>query len=311
MFVLRPNPATLLPTVALFGVGLIGSAISQHLVRSAGYRYSRFPFDWNQPKSQSNQMEQVMLEIGSRKQVVFVWAAGSGGFTLTSSAAAAEQTAFGVVLRAAERCAQGQSAKVPFHLLSSAGGLYEGQRLIGPNTPIRPLREYGRLKQAQETDLLDCSNLAARIYRPTSVYGLISSTGARGLIPTLVSNGLSQTVTTLFGGRQTLRDYVPVGDVGRFISQCIQDPTAAAISPMILASGRPVTLDEVISIVEQQLRRRLLVAVGPQTNAHNITFRGGTSPEGFSTADMTTGIRLVYNQWLQQGVWRQRFPHAG
>ena len=302
MLVLKPEPGSAGPAVALFGVGLVGTAISQHLVRSGGYTYSRFPFAWDRPGMQSSQLERVLVELDDQRQAVFVWAAGSGGFSLTPRESASEHMAFRLVLRAAEADAMNRSFKAPFHLVSSAGGLYEGQRLIKRDTAPQPLREYGRLKLAQEADLLQCAALTSRIYRPTSVYGPISESGRQGLIPTLVSNGLSQTLTILVGDRQTLRDYVLVEDIGRFISGSIQNPTSGAVDPMILASGRPVTLDEIVSSVEQQLRRRVFVAVGPPTNAQNITFHSDSSPPGFEATDLQTGIRWIYDHWLQQGA---------
>ncbi len=306
MLLLQPEQRSQLPVVALFGVGLVGNAITEHLIRWAGYRSVHFPFMWDQPDAQAGQLKQAIAGRDSQRKVVFVWAAGSGGFTLTSAAAAAERMALNVVLCAAERCALDQGVKVPFHLVSSAGGLFEGQRLIGSETPPQPLRGYGRLKLTQETDLLSCAHLAARIYRPASVYGAINSAGRQGLIPTLISNGLSRNVTNLSGNRRTLRDYVLVEDIGRFISQSVQKPTIEPVAPMILASGRPVTLDEVVSIVGQQLRRRLLVTVGPQTNAQNITFRGDAKPDKFRATDLTTGVRWVHHQWLERGLWHQR-----
>ena len=102
-----------------------------------------------------------------------IWSAGDASFHSSDREVAEEQTIFtesvGVVQNLRELV---KPTRFGFHFISSAGGLFEGQRAVDFNSAPAPLRPYGRLKLAQEEALsssFDSGELAC--YRPSSVYG--------------------------------------------------------------------------------------------------------------------------------------------
>ena len=60
--------------------------------------------------------------------------------------------------------------------------------------------------------------LGKHVYRVSSVYGIIDTRYRMGLIPTLLRDGLRRQVSTIAGSPSTLRDFVWLEDVGRYIA---------------------------------------------------------------------------------------------
>jgi UDP-glucose 4-epimerase len=183
---------------------------------------------------------------------------------------------------------------IRFHMLSSAGGLFEGQRNVNNASPPAPGRPYGFLKLAQEKILGDCDGLIQFIYRPTSVYGFAGLNRRMGLIPTLLWNGSKNKVSTIYGAPETLRDYAWADDVGAFVAKII-DSTATGSGRFILASGKPSALFEIFNHIEKMLNKRLFCHyIKSGGNAEHNTFSMKTHPVGWNPLDLETGIRKTY-----------------
>ncbi len=202
------------------------------------------------------------------------------------------------------------AVRISFILLSSAGGLFEGQRYVGPETTPAPLRPYGSLKLAQEQELLNCSApLARTIVRLTSVYGYIRQGQRRGLIPTLICNGLKQQVSYIYGKMATLRDFVWIEDVVDHLADLL---TAAALpgdSVTILAGDKPTSILEVQSLVERTLGRRIYLACLADTwNSEDITFSPAVCFRGRPGSDLRSTIRKIYQDAVDAACG---LAHAG
>lgn len=246
--------------VALFGAGLIGSALlarAHALGVGAGVTMS---WDWGADASQrQSQVAEAARRLAGEDRLDLIWSAGRAGFGADASACASELASFAVVV---ELCARLRAARperpVLLHLLSSAGGVYEGSGEVGPDTPVAPLRPYGELKLAQET--LACSRLGrdgVAIYRPSAVFGWTRH-GRRGLIMTLLANGLGYRVTTIVGRADSTRDFLWVRDLADWMMRGLCDPARPGRC-WILAAGRSRSMAEVLHAVEQTLGRRLYV----------------------------------------------------
>lgn len=304
--------------VALFGVGLIGRSIASSLMSLGRFQWTYHPFTWAAPRTRMDQRDWLISHISGlpgfttrpADRIDVVWAAGKTGFESSLSETTLELEAFRDVVNFAADLRQLQpNADVVFHLISSAGGLFEGQLLVDNSSSPRPRRPYGHLKLRQEKFLSRrAKGMSTMVYRPSSVYGFGNRGSRAGLISTLLRNSIEHKVTKLFGHSHTIRDYVFVIDVGRFVANqlvglCRGDRT------ILLASGKPTATSEIIERVQQTIGKAPYVQFdnGP-TNAASNSFSPNALPPGWSATDLAYGIRDTALR-LQQALWKS--PSVG
>ncbi len=291
------------PPVVLFGVGLLGSAIRDALVREH-YRAELLPLSWEDPRLQQRQLHTIESRLDAAIRgseaigVDFVWAAGKAGFGSAKSETAPELDSFRAILTLAESAATRRGARTTgFHLLSSIGGLFEGQRFVERDSAARALRPYAHLKMRQE-DLLAASRapLCRRIYRLTSVFGPAPAGRRRGLIPTLIHNGQRHLVTRIVGRLSTLRDFVWTEDIGRYLRGRLLAPNREqGIRIHTLAAGRPSSIREILNLVEGLLQRRLYVQFDlGLSNSMDITVSPAILAARWCPSDLKTAVRQVW-----------------
>ena len=297
--------------VAIFGVGLIGVHLAQSLFKHS-YKISQIlPFAWDKSAHRANENTAILNCIASllatpinspirvpyiQSRIDFVWSAGKGGFGMPGNDALQELASFNIVLDLAVTAAKGHpSYMIRFHLLSSAGGLFEGQRNVGSDTKPCAKRPYATMKLNQEQILGSCSDMVQFIYRPTSVYGFAGLNRRLGLIPTLLWNGSRNNVSSIFGTPDTLRDYVWAGDVGSFIADKILSKTSES-ETFILASGKPSSVFEIFRHVEKILNKKLFCHyISDGGNTEHNTFNITTWPKGWGPSQLETGISKTHN----------------
>ncbi len=297
--------------VAVFGVGLIGIHLVQTLCKHSYKVTNRLPFSWDKPALQTNESSMIhhcihdLLKTGindsshtsnSPKKIDFVWSAGKGGFNMQDSETQAEIASFSDVLELAHTLAREYpSCMVRFHMLSSAGGLFEGKRNVVNNTAPCAKRPYAAMKLKQEQILDSCGDMIKFIYRPTSVYGFAGLNHRMGLIPTLLWNGSRNKVSSIFGTPDTLRDYVRADDIGSFITHKILSKTSGSAT-FILAYGKPSSLFEVFRHIENILNKKLFCHyIKDGDNTEHSTFNITTYPADWSPVCLETGIRKTLN----------------
>lgn len=296
--------------VLIFGVGLVGEALRRVLSRQGFATIRRFEFSWAcAPAVRANETENILAWVKSSSSkmageakrdsglvVSVVWSAGRGGFSSLWPALAPELYAFEAVLRLSARfCEELPAASHSFHLVSSAGGLYEGQVNVDRASALRPCRPYGELKLEQERQLNAVSApLLRRIYRPSSIYGFTSANSRLGLIATLVDNSMCMRVTTVFGEAFTLRDYVAVGDVATFLASRITDGCDTNDEVHILASGKPTSINGALVLLQRILDRTVLVVFRANSeNSAPNTFSQRGLPDNFRPMDLEAGMRIL------------------
>jgi nucleoside-diphosphate-sugar epimerase len=287
--------------VTIFGVGLLGSAIARSVRLRSDVREVPFPFHWSDREKQASDLETIELAVAERldeyTSLSVVWSAGRAGFSSTSREVDDELRSFRSLLRLTERLSSRIApGRAHFVLLSSAGGLFEGQRQVDANSNPMPRRPYGTLKWEQEQILgAAASGLRKLILRISSVYGHIQSGHRSGLIQTLVANGIRRKVTTIVGTMTTLRDFVWVDDVANFAASRILDETPRPTpSTELLASGRPSSVFEIRNIVESRLRSPVFVSYVPGgSNSDDITFSRAALPNGWFPSDLRTNVRRI------------------
>jgi nucleoside-diphosphate-sugar epimerase len=229
-------------------------------------------------------------------RIDFVWSAGKGGFGMAQRDARRELEVFSEALEMAIGAHRENPFNlVRFHMISSAGALFEGQRNVNAESLPAPKRPYAYLKLAQEKILDECDGLVRFIYRPTSVYGFAGLNSRLGLIPTLLWNGAKNKVSTIFGAPETLRDYVWADDLGAYISGMISSK-ASCPGRFVLASGKPSALFEILNRIEKVLNKKLFCHyIKSGGNAEHNTFSMKTRPAGWNPLDLETGIRKTHN----------------
>ena len=294
---------------AVFGQGLIGSAIVRNMVLSDHKPIQSLKLDWESFRVDTtiyralkdclySTIEHAFKRSPEDQFINILWAAGKSGFASDEVAVGADLNSFSTLLRLIEEIHHThQSCPIRFFHFSSAGGLFEGQSCITPESIPSPIRPYGRMKLSQEQALLSCSvDMKRTIYRPSSVYGPVRLNHRMGLIPTMILNGLRQTVTSIYGFDTTLRDFVWVDDIARHVCDEISNPVVQD-SITTLHSGRPISLYEVRSIIERRLNKKLLVRFCPvQSNSRDITFGHRCSKTTWRTTSLDVAVQqiLVY-----------------
>lgn len=296
--------------VVLFGSGLIGASCIKWLQVLMPWTATELPFAWepirDDHESQlSNHVVSSLERLrrsGLAPRLSFLWCAGKAGFGAEATETAGELANFTRVVDLATKLAAATpDVAVDFTLFSSAGGLFEGMRLVQPDTEPRPLRPYGQLKLDQEAVLKATdSRINKLILRPSSVYGPVSPAGRMGLIPVLIRNGLRRAVSTIAGNVSTQRDYVHVDDIGRYVAQVMLSESDAALRTEFLVSGCPTSILEIVRVVEHILSRKLYVNYEiSASNSRDITFAAACrAPAPWATEDLATTIRQIYRQQL-------------
>lgn len=291
--------------VAIFGVGLVGGAILRALRRNETEPPVTLPVNWRDQGQRMVDLSRLTKAVtvpphpaGAIRRLDIVWAAGKAGFGARREELDPEIHAFrDIVAWSRALCPVLPGTRIVFHMLSSAGGLFEGQRFIDDASQPSPRRPYGEAKFEQEKLVEELRNeMIAHIYRPSSIYGFSAAGGRSGLFNTLIANAKKHTTSRIFGGLDTLRDYVLSTDVGEFITGRIERPEAQSRS-FILASGKPTSVTEMLQIASKVIGRPLYLMLEVQpSNASHITYRTSALPDDWRTTDLETGIRLVARQ---------------
>jgi UDP-glucose 4-epimerase len=310
----QPAALQLQQVILVFGSGLIGTAIVDELCARSNFTRKRMDLSWTNPILQQQQLRRVEDSVarlcgrGGCGSVDVVWSAGRAGFNAVSSQTEPELASFEAVLTMACRIAtEYPRLSLGFSLTSSAGGLFEGQKSVGPGAIPAPRRPYGTLKLQQE-ELLSASSvpIVKRIFRLTSVYGYVRGDQRRGLIGTLLLNGLRQQVSAINGHMSTLRDFTWIEDIARcivheFMSRNSQDATH------LLASGMPSSIYEIQKMIEATIGRAIFVSyLHDPDNWQDTTFAPSAAPVSWTPSHLRTNIRKIYYETIASGVAFQR-----
>lgn len=284
-------------SVAIFGTGLIGGAVLGWLQRAGGLHYWRLPFTWGPSKAradESGSIEALLSTVSADNRVRMVdvvWAAGKSGFDSSADQLAPELDAFDDVLALSRRLyAQAPEAEWRFHMLSSEGGLFEGQRQVSAESQPSPLRPYGFAKLEQERRLWSLPDRVRKlVYRPSSVYGYTRH-GRAGLVVVLIQNAITNRTTRIFGSPETLRDYVLACDVGLFVANRVMCKKASS-QTFVLASGKPTSMAEIIELVQARMNRRLFLRYdSARSNALHNSVRPSALPSTWRPTSLRVGL---------------------
>ncbi|WP_347268290.1 NAD-dependent epimerase/dehydratase family protein [Paracoccus sp. (in: a-proteobacteria)] len=282
------------PVILLFGLGLIGGAVDRALrLRFQAVAQQTMAYDWHDPARRRDQRAAIRAALPDAGRIALVWAGGSSGFASSLPEMRQETALLAELLHMAQ--ALRRDRRVDVHMLSSAGGLFEGQTHCGRDSRPAPLRPYGQGKLMQEELLRRAVGLDRRhVYRPSSVYGITRSKRV-GLVAALIANALQGRMTRIFGNPNTLRDYVLADDIGQFMARRIMDPDPGPdTGPLLLASGRPASVFEVIERIHERLDRPLMLQFDPHpSNSQDMSFLPSALPTDWRATALGSGIARI------------------
>ena len=288
--------------IALFGAGLIGGSILKGVSRLGPHNMSGSPFTWNAGDLQVQELDIIRDRILALRKLAptfpafkidIIWAAGRAGFSSSLEHIIPEMDAFKNVLGfARDLSGRAEIAGHSFHLISSAGGLHEGQRRVDSTSRPRPMRPYSYAKLEQERLLMASPpRIRKMIYRLSSVYGFSERGGRLGLINTIIHNSIRHRPSNIFGNALTIRDYILAADIGTFVANQVfgYDMKSRTFT---LASGKPTTIFEILNRLEKIMHRKLLLKFDTmQVNATHISFSPSILPRRWYPTDLETGLR--------------------
>lgn len=292
--------------ILIFGFGLIGRSIVFALPKYTIFSSkNELPYSWTDFKQQQKDKELIVKYLLNWKKnknnkilrINFIWSAGKGGFNASEQELESELISFINTVNFSEKIQSlFPTSQSFFHMLSSAGGLFEGQCNINNSNIPNPKRPYGHIKLKQECYLLEKNlNIQKFIYRPSSVYGFAGHSSRIGLIPTLIQNAIQYKVSPIYGGMHTLRDYIIANDVGNFIAKKTIYPIFNEKKLFILATGKPSTILEIIRKIESIFGRKFYVRYeASNINSANNTYSPQVLPDLFEPTSLEYGIRKTY-----------------
>lgn len=290
-------------TILHFGLGMIGQAIFEELKIGLNIRaVYHIPFLWNEAHPNLTPLDAFFSENSAHNapylnKMIVIWS--SGIHSMTSALSSMDQE-----LQFFKSTMYGLGALMDkFHtrhsqllLISSAGGLYEGQVCVLPDTQSQPLTWYGISKLQQEAFVTKAGIFEHTfIFRPSSVYSIDNFKNRKGLINTIFFNAIFNRTTTVYGNPGTLRDYVLDRDIGRHIVQnvLLRNPNPIH-TPQNLVSGKPYSIFELKNIIERILGKPLYVAyASTNTNAKHITFKPSGNSSGFNSSDLVSNLHKL------------------
>jgi UDP-glucose 4-epimerase len=301
--------------ILLFGLGLIGREIFSVLDETGNYNSHEIIFHWDISPEYTNNFNKISIKVSKLlsesnheddclpTELVFVWSAGKGSFGSNEAELKGELNNFNNVLNFFNDLSCNYPTILStIHMLSSAGGLYEGQRFINADTAEKPLRAYGFLKLKQEKIVADAEFITNKyIYRPSSVYGYVRSKSRIGLIPSLMVNGICHQVSNVYVNMNTLRDYVFASDIGQYIGNTIVNNSSQGITKIIiLASGRSSSVYEIKFLIEKLISRSIYVQYSPgYINPVDNSYARDVLPSHWNPTALETGISRIHLDLLE------------
>ncbi|MDR9366509.1 MAG: NAD-dependent epimerase/dehydratase family protein [Balneolaceae bacterium] len=291
--------------IFLMGQGLVGSAIVKELEQLTFNKKNESTSNWQD-------LDELLLQVSSLletfhlkgiKKMEVVWSAGKAGFQSSEEETNYEYKIFKALMDYIINLLTVQyDVTLEIHLISSAGGLFEGMRDVGLESVPNPRRPYGMLKLKQEHYLSEKEEaFSFLIYRPTSLYDFIEKGKRFGLISTLIFNLINHKTSFIYGSYSTLRDYLWAGDLGRFIAEKILADTLDTPNIYFLASTQPATIFEIQKRIEKISKKRCFISFIEKSNEEHITFSQSCVPENFRTHALPYMIQRIYRATINNG----------
>lgn len=287
----------------LGGGGMIGSAIVRH-DRIEAFEAGQVPWGTEQaPAFLDDALRGFTAWVGDDDWAI-VWAAGAGVMRTGQDVLDHECRLLDHLCAAVSKGApRGPGG---FYLVSSAGGAFAGSARppFSATTRPVPLNAYGRAKLKQEESARSwlSGRMPVTVGRVGNAYGPGQDlTKQQGLVTELCRCAVLNRMATLFAPPSTLRDYIYSDDVADMVVadvwRMIEDD-ATPWETRVVASGRSVSIAELVSLVETSSGRQLITRPTFTGTSHLLDLRlaRDTGPPFAATAvtPIEVGIARVF-----------------
>ncbi|MCM2277249.1 MAG: NAD(P)-dependent oxidoreductase [Oligoflexia bacterium] len=148
----------------------------------------------------------------------------------------------------------------PRVILLSSIHVYEKSPLLSENTPIGPSAVYGAMKYSQEAILelaAEQGIIESVIFRATHLFGPGARPFYNSAVATLCCKALQGEPIDLYAQGKAPIDLLYVGDVVEYLVRAAAAESRGATQVLNLASGKTVTIGEVVGLMEGLLGREL------------------------------------------------------
>lgn len=248
--------------------GLLGSALCRALCNKGTELFSPAErFRWGSEFALTSQLEAAVRAFASRIDGMhrweIYWAAGVGTMGGSEADFALETRILSQLLHlvASEPRIMATPGAVAF--ASSAGAIYAGSLdyIISENSSPAPTTPYAREKLRQEglvrSFVLSNCKMAALIARISTLYGPGQSFGKQqGLLAHIARCILRHQPIQIYVPFDTVRDYIAADDAASMMVAVLRAiNNKPGVLMKIIASERPTTIAEIISIFKQIARR--------------------------------------------------------
>ena len=294
--------------VLQFGTGLIGNSIFRLFINKDLFDSHKIvQSDWINVNYHISTICEELKNISchSNTKLTIIWSAGKVGFRSNITECLNEYEAFKKIFLSLKKISDSSFSQVKVLLFSSAGGLYEAQINIEKSSPLTIKRPYGEIKYKQEEFIKKIFPNSYIILRPSSVYSTYTKNSRKGLILSLLMNGISNKESTIYASQYTLRDYILDDDIANFVYELIlYNPQKDSYFNQfglvhLLFSGRPYSILEVVSKIEYILMRRIPVKyLFNMSNNENITFNINSLPHNFYPSSLKVSLHKLKKELI-------------
>lgn len=255
--------------------GLLGSALCRALsLRGVRPFEPSERFQWADEARLRSQIERAVREFSAQASRAnhweIYWAAGVGTMASSEESLGPETRALAWLLELIQSDARLLSIPGKLVFSSSAGAIYAAcsDEVITERSLPAPNSAYGREKLSQE-DLLRSfcvanPGMTVLLARISTLYGAGQATGKpQGLLTHVARSIVRNKPVKIYVPIDTIRDYISVDDAAMEITAVLDElnfnPGALV---KIIASERPVTIAEIISIFKRVAKKSPKITTG-------------------------------------------------
>lgn len=248
--------------------GLVGSALCRRLRLSGTPMFELpEPLQWTLADRVDSQLVDAVHAFSDRSRKnsnwEVYWAAGVGAMGSSEADLAPETLVLARLLNLIALDPVLSSMPGGFVFSSSAGAIYAGSRdeIISEETSPAPTTPYAREKLKQEALVAEfasrCNAAYVFIARITTVYGVGQSIGKQqGLLAHMARCMLRNQPIQIYVPFDTIRDYITSDDAAAAVVAVARDRhDRPRVLTKIIASERPTTIAEIVSVYKRVARR--------------------------------------------------------
>jgi len=259
-------------TWVIGGGGLLGTALRNALPRNGNALFApKERFQWGDVPTLRQQLKVAVQAFALRTTPTdrweIYWAAGKGAMSSTEETLVPETQTLAYLLELLGAAPQLMAVPGAIAFASSAGAIYAGSTdiIFTEHTVASPTTAYAYEKLKQEGLLIAFAHthpsvtlLNARI---STVYGPGQSEGKQqGLLTHVARHILRNQPIQIFVPYDTIRDYISVEDAASAMITALSFACKqAGVCTKIVASEKPTTIAEIISIFRRIARRAPLI----------------------------------------------------